>query len=423
MGEIFIPDGITDSEEDSEEKKEAKKEDLPKTKEDKLKEGILGKGKLTGGKTKKQEKTKTEDEKLKEEIIEKAKAVEEEKKTEAERGKEAKTKKPVKKKRIPFYLIILFIFLGAATGAVIHKVFLEELLPIVAIPETEPVKLILLYSSECGFCEKENSIKFSFQEKKVLFEEELIDVSKEENRHYIEEFNVGVIPTALVERETAMDYPDIFSELKNNFPVAKGFFVVPELYLDGLPHTTMLLKEVEECSGGGKPVVHAFLDYVSPASNAALEGIDELNTEFGYDINFTYRNFPVNGIRAENAAAGAECARMEGYRLFNDWVHWLFKRSFPGDGGEAIDVSDKSVMLYGAMGVMPNNYNSFKKCLDEDWNKMKEKVKEDYLIGAEYGMMPHAGPYFVIDCSYILVGTNDLKEVICDLHPELEECS
>ncbi|MEW6295119.1 MAG: thioredoxin domain-containing protein [Candidatus Diapherotrites archaeon] len=332
-----------------------------------------------------------------------------------------------KKLGFPPYVIALIVILGIALGFAGFKLIslMNENSQTGPVIEPLPkVKLILFYASECPFCDTENSIKRSFTVKKVDFEEELIDLSKEENKHYISDFNLFMVPSALVEEKTIRSYAAISPLMRQNYALVNGFYVVPESYLDSKPKNLMFFEA--KCSADQNKVkVEEFADYYCYPCWKSLDAVDQLKRKFTPQLQYKFKNFSLMGQYSLYAQIAAECVRLQGQLEFNDYQQYLYKQIFSDANGN-IDANkmnlfdDRWTFVQGGLGLQLtfDQQAAFEQCLD-DANTLSI-IEEDNKVAESYWL--EYAPAFVIDCKYVLVGYENLKTAICMLHPGLDAC-
>jgi len=332
-----------------------------------------------------------------------------------------------KKLGFPSYVIVLIVILGIALGFAGFKLIslVNESSQSEPVPEPLPkVKLILFYASECPFCNTENSIKRSFTVNKVDFEEEFIDLSKEENKHYISDFNLFMVPSALVEEKTIKKYAGINPIMKKHYAVIDGFYVVPESYLSSIPKNLMFF-EAKCTPTQNKVKIEEFADYYCYPCWKSLDIVDQLKRKFTPQLQYEFRNFNLNGKYSQYAQIAAECVRQQGQLEFNQYQEYLYKQIFSDANGNIDEnkmnlFEDRWTFVQGGLSLPLtfDQQNSFEQCLDDA--NTSSIVEEDNKAAESYWLK--YAPAFVIDCKYVLVGYENLKTAICMLHSGLDAC-
>ncbi len=389
-----------------EEKKESIKQEKKEVKTEETKKEIqktTGKKEITETKPKKQ--------KINEKIPEKKEEIKE------ENIQEKKIKKP-----FPVVITILAVIFLIVAGFAVNKLFFENTKQGEWTETTKQVVEIKnFYSSECSFCEKENSIIANFNARDINVTVESIDLAKEENKHFIEEFNLEMIPSALVNAKDLEEYPFEENLIKQSFILLKNYYVIPEAYLDSNPHNLMLLDETQECREGKKIFVEEFLDYQCLGCAMLLEPAKQARANFAGEIIFKHKNFIVHE-NSENAAIAAECAAQQ--NRFFEFNQYLFEKSFPqvfGIQKEGVNNSSNSIIQTGLLLTSIPDTNSFNYCFSQ--KEPLKKINEETALAKSYGI--NYAPSLVFDCKYIVQGqeqTSKIEELICQIHPELKKC-
>jgi len=405
-----------------EEKKEKQKE-IKKEKSSKLNE--------TQKEEVKEQKTEEKHDKAAEETEKEQNSIEKEIQQESVEKIEIaqKTQKKEKKKSFPWVLVVLGILLIIVAGFGIQKILNDQ-----AVKQGQwdteiiktPVEIKNFYSSECGFCEKENSIiaNFKSEERNIPVEVTLIDLAKEENKHYIAEFNLTSVPTALVNSKDLEQYPFVENLIKEEFTKKNGYYIIPESYLaisEKKPNI-MLLNGLECDSGEGKVIVEQFCDYQTLGCALIFDKTKEAREKFAGEIIFNYKNYLVHGEKSETTAVVAECAREQG-RFFG-FDKYLYEKQFPEAFGlerDAVENSSPEVINGGIFVTQIPDANKFAQCIKE--KEPMQKIQDENTLALSYGV--HYTPSLVFDCKYIVQGnknTAKISEIICLLHPELKGC-
>ncbi len=338
----------------------------------------------------------------------------------------AKEKKEVKKP-FPWVIPILAIILLIAAGFVIDKFFLEDEVKKGSFDDFDnPVKSVVeiksFYSSECSFCE-ENSVIANFNARDINITVESIDLAEEENKHFIQEFGLKSIPTALVNAKDLEEYPSEENLINDIFEKIGDYYVIPETYLDNKPHNIMWL-EKQECgfeTGEGKIFVEEFSDFHCEGCARILETTKNARETFAGEMIYRHKNYFVNE-EAENAVIAAECAREQ--RRFFEFKRYLMEKSFPEVfdlNKMPLDNSSPEVIGRGLLLLNIPDSNKFNQCRQE--KEPLDRIMEETELAESYGV--NYAPSLVIDCQYIIQGhdaINQIEEIVCEIHPGLEGC-
>ncbi|MDO8634179.1 MAG: hypothetical protein Q7K34_02705 [archaeon] len=156
--------------------------------------------------------------------------------------KKAVEKKPENKspatKALPNYVVVLFviagILLGVAVGIAIQPKATEPPV-IVQPPEPKPaekIRVTLLFDPACTFCEKYNTILDVFAIDGMPFEVTELAIDSPEGVKAIAQYNVKLVPTALVEIVDVTKYPGLKDAMDETYPRILGKYVVPEFNLN-----------------------------------------------------------------------------------------------------------------------------------------------------------------------------------------------
>ena len=153
-------------------------------------------------------------------------------------------KKPENKnpsiKALPSYLVVLFIIagilLGIAVGIAIQPK--NPLPPVIVQPPVdepkpvEKIRVILLFDPTCTFCEKYNTILDVFAVDGIPFEVIELAIDSPDGVKAIAQYNVKLVPTALVEIVDVTKYPSLKEAMDATYPRILGKYVVPEFNLN-----------------------------------------------------------------------------------------------------------------------------------------------------------------------------------------------
>lgn len=149
-----------------------------------------------------------------------------------------------------------------------------------------------------------------------------------------------------------------------------------------------------------------YSDLQCPACLTREPLIKKLMDEFGTNIKFVYRHFPLRSIHknGQMAAQAAEAAGMQG--KFWEMHDILFENQSKWSPESSGDVKDSFADYAGQIGI---NVEQFKKDLESD--AAEEGVNEDYNGGNDAGV--NATPTFFLNGKQINPGSyEDFRELI-----------
>jgi len=376
------------------------------------------------------EETKEENEEAEKEIKEEIPVLEEtdeeiEVKEEAIKEIKKIDSKKETKKPFPWAITVMVVILIIFAGLAISKVFFDDTKKSDwnTDQEKKTIEIKNFYSSECSFCEKENSIiaNFKSEERNIPVKVESIDLALEENKHYIEEFGLTMIPTALVNAKELEEYPLQENLIKEAFEEKNEYYVIPESYLDSLPHNLMLLEGQTE-SQQGKVFVESFSDFQCLGCAIILDSTKKAREDFAGEIIFRNKNYTVHGTESEITAIAAECAGNQ--NKYFEFSRYLYERAFPqvfDINKEAVDNSTAEVISGATFVSQIPDTNLFYSCIEE--KQPLEKINQEKELAKSYGI--NFAPSLVFDSKYIISGykeSSKIEEIICKIHPELKGC-
>lgn len=178
---------------------------------------------------KKMDETKTGKEESHEEGNEEKKAAE----------KEAENKSHAFK-ALPAYLVVLFVIAGillsVAVGIAIQPKATQP--PVIVQPPpdepkpAEKIRVTLLFDPACTICEKYNTIFDVFSRDGIPYEATEVAIDSPEGVKAIVQYNVKLVPTALVEIVDVTKYPSLKEAMDEVYPRILGKYVVPEFNLN-----------------------------------------------------------------------------------------------------------------------------------------------------------------------------------------------
>lgn len=358
-----------------------------------------------------------------EEIIKQKKTVNEQQSEIKE--KKIEEKKVPEKKPFPWMIAVLAVILLIAAAFAVIKI-MENNQTKKGGWEPEQQKPLLeiknFYFSECSFCEKENSVIIAFKARDMNVLVESIDLAKEENKHFIQEFSLKSVPSALINAKDLQEYPFEENLIKKDFAEINGYYVVPESYFDSTPHNLMLLEEKTCSAEEGKVFVEEFSDLQCLGCARIFETTKKARENFAGEIIYRHKNYLVNET-ATDAAIATECARDQG--KFIEFKKYLYERAFPEEFGlnsEPVDNSSYDVLKAATFVTLIPDSNKFSECM-----KNKEtlpRIQEETKLAKSYSV--NFAPSIVIDCKYVIQGNesiNNIEDILCKLHPELKSCN
>ncbi len=376
-----------------------------------------------------EEKENKEQTKEKENQINSSKLLETENKTEKKKNEAQKTesnKTQKEKKSFPwinaFLFIVMLIFAGLALDKVLNQQEINQ--SQWNSKESRPlVEIKNFYSSECSFCDKNNSVIANFEYRDINMHIEFIDLALEENKHFIEEFNLKSIPTALINAEQIQEYPFVENLIKEAFTKKNDYYVVSESYLDATPHSIMFLNKIQECPAEQEKVfVEEFCDYQTPGCAMIFEKTKNARETFAGKIIYEHKNYLVHGEASKITAFVAECAKEQG-RFFG-FNRYLYEKAFPEAFGLQRDPIENylpEVINAGLVATQMPDLNQFRTCIEEE--QPLSKIQDENQLAQEYNI--RYIPALVFDCQYVIQGHEKIEkinEIICEIHPELEAC-
>jgi len=121
-----------------------------------------------------------------------------------------------------------------------------------------------------------------------------------------------------------------------------------------------------------------YSDFQCPACGSYFSLVERINKDFGQNIRFVYRHFPLSQVHhfAELAARASEAAGKQG--KFWEMYNLLFINQSDWSQGQARD------KFIGFAKQLQLNEDQFKK--DIDSKKVKDKVKNNYASGLRAGV-------------------------------------
>ncbi|MFH1256429.1 MAG: hypothetical protein V1494_03985 [Candidatus Diapherotrites archaeon] len=377
-----------------------------------------------------------------------------EEKSPAAKEKKIKQKENFLLSGVPLYLLILFLVVGLLGGYVLRMTTEGPAVDGNQNPDngnTQPnlptIKATLLYSDECTVCDKTNSLLSVLSLNKIPVELDQVEVSSDQGKKLVAQFNVRSVPTVLVVASSVtsdfMTVNDRGEEVKFKDALAqtlyKGNYVVEEYYIDGLPHPKMFLANPSQsCSAsGGKARIDIFSDFFSEESYSLFKAAGALKAKLGQEIDINIRHLVKSGTPAAVIANAAECARDQGE--FDEFTLLAFAERFDKVGSlegfrNSSDLNAGSYVItdenlfYAKLNELAESagmpdLGKFSACAQNG-----DHIEEIFTDGTDRKMIDAFGldyvPSFVVDCKYVFIGSaQDLSKPVCDAHPSLKACS
>lgn len=387
---------------------------------------------------------KTNEEK-KEEFLEKKEEFLLNKKKEEETP-QTKTSKGFAIKGIPAYLLVIFLILGLVGGFAL-SILLTPQTPVILTPpeipsgEIKPVDVQLIYSNDCSFCLRHNTILDLFTNERIEFTVQDFEASSEEGQKKINSYGVKILPTALIPQDQLIPFPEIKLAMDDSFNVSKGFYVIPESNLDSSKiYSRMYLEPVypNDCKNpDSNSMVIIFDDPYNeisirtfPILHNLLTDFDEhVNVEFEYIQANTSTLFPdANMLARDVTAEYLVCAGLH---------------------DKLISTQENILSIYCDIEDLENNFDIIGFCnagdhfgtpltieelidarpefesndRENDFNTCLEFAKQrnlDTLIRAPKLGITRTGTA-VVDCKYH-VPLRAIDDAICASHPDIELC-
>src|SRR3989344_118531 len=190
---------------------------------------------------------------------------------------------------IPVYLAILFLVLGLVVGYALRTITEPQAVPGNGgiVQDDKTVKVELVYSDDCGFCRKSNTIIDVFDAKEIPDEMEEVEASTPRGIQLIADFGITSVPSALVGQKGLEFYSTEKKAMDESFVLKDGKYVVPEVNLDQRQVYAKMYLDANECSTGS-PLIELFDDPYSETSITLTNVINESVKSLGPDANLNY---------------------------------------------------------------------------------------------------------------------------------------
>ena len=137
---------------------------------------------------------------------------------------------------VPNYLLALAVLLAIVGGMALGIYLKPKALIIDPIggnsDENKAMEIELIYSNDCSFCAKHNTILDSFLEKNIPFTVKETEATTNEGIQKIAAFQLNILPAAIVPASGLKNFPEILAAMGQSFKKTANYFVVPESNLD-----------------------------------------------------------------------------------------------------------------------------------------------------------------------------------------------
>ncbi len=340
-----------------------------------------------------------------------------------EKGQRTRAKEK-KKSGFPLYLAILLVVFGIAAGLAINSLFPAKpaQLPGGSVNKgtfsETPVEFKVIFDSDCNICYEGSLLETLFNQRKIKFSEEKIDMKKVENGVLAGNYGMTSFPSTLLNwKQLKLADPQLFKTMNEIFPVNGDYFVIAEADLareiQGFSPIIFLEAPTSERCGVkiGTVRIEEFRDYFSEYSYKNQGIIEQAEKDFNSIIEAHYRSFP-SSEQSKKASMAAECAKEQG--MLKEYGSALYAALFE----KAENISDKNILKQIAREQKIPDLKAFDDCIDT--NKTGTIVESDLNDANQYKLF--LSPSAVIDCIYTTIETTDLEKQICAIHPDFNAC-
>lgn len=316
---------------------------------------------------------------------------------------------------------LVIVLLLAVLGFVAYQKFFSTQEP--PTPTGSRTQVKLLVDAQCTFCDQNNSILIKLAESNIAYEARVIDVYSEEGQSLAKQFDVNVVPTALISVVGLDQNVEIQYAMQRLNPTKNGFVVFPEAFLDNQPRVLTYLGRADSCSvEEGKIRIDAYVDFAcKPCAEAyfVLKTLENKYSEIdAHYIPVQYRRFTQQSMDiALNNNRGALCAEQMGY--YRDYIDCAFLNI---QFGGVQDTNSMKACLAEAGGRSKSVQDQFTTCVRDDTNSTRQRLIDNMNNANALRAPAQFTPAFVFDCKYSFVGHNDLPLFLCVTHPNLEGC-
>lgn len=345
---------------------------------------------------------------------------------------------------IPVYLWALFLILGIA-GGVALSVYLNQQTPEpIVIPDNDkpggPMEIELIYSDECPFCVKHNTIFDTFTFNKIDFKVKEIEATTTEGKNKIAAFQPGILPAAIVPASGLNDFPEIKQAMDQSFKKIAGYYVVPESNLDSSKlYSKMYLETIDETDCNSLDQVIDIILFDDPYNEIMINTQPILNsvlTDFNEYVTTRFEFIPSNVTTLKkdtdqnNARLTAEYLVCSGSQ--NKFIEGYTRMLSIYCGGKDLALTRENLAVcslsphYGTpltkkeieaatiemKGIEPKPFDA---CL----GIAGELNKSSITRALQYGLTRTGTA--VVDCKFN-VPYQAIDNAICTINPELEPC-
>ncbi len=318
--------------------------------------------------------------------------------------------------------LVLVVLIGGV-GFLIYQKLIISPPPVPVAGEDNRVQIKLLVDTQCTFCPQDNTILLKFDQSGITYDVQRIDAFSEEGKQLAQEFDINVVPAALISVKGLDQNAEVQFALQSLYRTKSGTVIFPESFLDGQPRTLTYLTTPTACSVEPNTIrIDAYLDYACKPCAEAHFILEKLQTDFNQlDVHVTpiqYRRFTQPQIDAALLNnTGALCAEQLGY--FDSYSECAFlDTQLLG----AIDENRMVSCLFQAGAKSKEKRDEFRACIEDTNKTMQNKLLENIRQSYEWKVPSKWTPAFIFDCKYSFVGHNALPVFLCQSHPELQGC-
>lgn len=340
---------------------------------------------------------------------------------------------------VPVYLMGMLVVLGLLGGYSL-SIFLA---PAVPIPDQTPdntindvsyrtVLITMLYSDDCKFCRKTNTIEELFQVRQIPYTLKQVEVSSEEGRKILARFDIETVPTAIIDAEKIKFYPSTKENFENIFSKKNNAYIAPELNLnENTYYPYYFLEKVGGYCNSEKPTVTQFDDFYVLDNSKGRRMFYDFLTDYNESIDLQYSYTQTIASQDTNAILGnlfLICASNQGkYLEFERKMAGIYcNNKFKGDETILTQVEINGCWTisdhYGtplsqfeldvALARTTIDINSFLSCISD-----REFLLNNAELFAEEVGITRSGT-FLLDCQETTILVN-LEESFCGRHPEI----
>ena len=194
---------------------------------------------------------------------------------------------------IPIYLIVLLLVLGMVGSYAVSLLLAPAQTPTpINTGDDKIVKIELVYSEDCGFCRKGNTITDLFDFKGIPYKTEEIEAGTPRGRQLIADFGIKSLPTALVNEKELNFYTTEKKAMDESFITKDGKYIVPEVNLDQEKVYAKMYLDKTGCvadTNSGKVAVDFFDDPYSETSIIQTNKINQALADVNDSVELRYR--------------------------------------------------------------------------------------------------------------------------------------